>query len=355
MSAPIYQPLLDELREKVAEEGIPDGAFIGTELDMVRRHKLSRVSVRTAVSRLVEEGLLERRPGRGVFVRRPGPALQTIELIVPSIEGMWREIVAGAHQAERTDSTLVRICNARGVLETDIRMVQRLPGSDACGAIVGSFHQQPLREAIARLYLADFPVVLVDESLDGIAVPSVVFDDCMGGRLIAEHLLRMGHRRVGFIGYAGTRHLDLRLHSVRDTLNDGGVAMESALVGTTPMAVAYANPREAVIRRLKPMLERSERPTAVVLHDSLMASCVYEIAHGMGLKIPGDLSVVGFGHVPELAWLTPALTCATLPAKDMGRGAMDILLKRMADLSAPPEHRVLPVGWHEGGSVRWMK
>lgn len=355
MSTPIYQPLLDELREKVAGKGIPDGAFIGTELEMARQHRISRVSVRRAVSRLVEEGLIERRAGCGVYARSISDALQTVDLIVPDIEGMWRDIVAGAQTAEGTSSTLVRICNARGVLETDIRMVQRLPDSDACGAIIGSFHQQPLREAIARIHLDDFPIVLVDESLDGIAVPSVVFDDCLGGRLIAEHLLRMGHRRVGFIGYAGTRHLDLRLHSVRDTLNDGGVAMESALVGTTPMAVAYANPREAVIRRLKPMLERSERPTAVVLHDSLMASCVYDIARDMGLNIPGDLSVVGFGHVPELAWLTPALTCATLPAKEMGRVAMDILLRRMADPSAPAEHRVLPVGWHEGGSVKRLE
>lgn len=351
MTTPVYQPLLNELREKIADEDISDGTFIGTEVEMLRRHKLSRVSVRTAVSRLVKEGVLERRPGLGVFVRRPASALQTIDMIVPTIEGMWREFVAGAQQVERADSSLLRVCNARGVLETDIRMVRRLPDGDASGAIVGSFHQQPLREAVARIHLADFPVVLVDESLDGIAVSSVVFDDRMAGRLIAEHLLQMGHRRIGFIGYTGTRHLDLRLHSVRDTLNDAGLAMESSLAGTTSMEMAYVNPREAVVSRLKPMLERSDRPTAVVLHDSLMASCVYEVAHGMGLKIPEDLSVVGFGHVVELSCLNPALTCATLPANDMGRIAMEILLKRLDDPSTPAEHRVLPVGWHEGESV----
>lgn len=351
MSAPVFQSLLDELRGKIADSEASGGTFIGTELDMGRRHKLSRVSVRTAVGRLVEEGLLERRPGRGVFARRPSHALRMLDIIVPNIEGMWRDIIAGAQRVEHADFTQVRICNARGVLEADVRMVQRLPDSETHGAIVGSFHQQPLREAIARIYLGDFPVVLVDESLDGIDVPSVIFDDRTAGRLIAEHLLQMGHRRIGFVGYTGTRHLDQRLYGLRDTLNDAGVAMESALVGTTAMPTAYANPRAAVVSQLKPMLERSERPTAVVLHDSLMAFSAYDVAHGMGLKIPRDLSVVGFGHALELGGLTPALTCAALPAQEMGRVAMDVLLGRMASPSAPAEHHVLPVGWHEGESV----
>jgi DNA-binding LacI/PurR family transcriptional regulator len=73
------------------------------------------------------------------------------------------------------------------------------------------------------------------------------------------------------------------------------------------------------------------------------------------LSIPQDLSIVGIGSTSELVWLEPSLACVVLPAAEMGRVAMDLLLGRLNEPSTPAEHRVLPVTWQEGDSVAEVK
>lgn len=351
MSTPIYQPLLNELREQVARGLVPSGARLGTELEMARRHKLSRVSVRTAVSRLIQEGLLERRPGCGVYVKKPATSLQVVEAILPNLSYMWRDIALGAQDEGAKLETLIRICNAHGDFETDLRMIRHLPSSGARGAIIGSLHQPALREAVARLHLEDFPIVLVDERLDGIAIPSVTFADHQAGRLAAEHLLQRGHRRIGFVGFTGTEALAQRMNGLREALNDAGVPLNRAYVQTLPASHLVTPQPEALQMCIDPLLRQPDRPTALVFHDSLLAAHAYRLIRSLGLKLPQDLSIVGIGSTAEFVWLEPSLACVALPAAEMGRVAMDLLLKRLKEPSTPAEHRVLPVTWQDGDSV----
>jgi GntR family transcriptional regulator of arabinose operon len=355
MSTPIYQPLLNELREQVTQGLVQAGARVGTELGMARRHKLSRVSVRTAVSRLIDEGLLERRPGCGVYVRTVATTFQVVEAILPSLNYMWREIALGAQDEGAKLETLIRICNARGDFAADLRMIQHLPSSGARGAIIGSLHQPALRESVARLHLDDFPIVLVDERLDGMAIPSVTFADHQEGRLAGEHLLQRGHRRIGFVGFTGSVALGQRLNGLRDALNDAGVPLDRSCVGNLPASYLVTPPPEAVKTCLEPLLTQPERPSALVFHDSLLAAQAYRIIRTLGLSIPQNLSIVGIGSTSELVWLEPSLACVVLPAAEMGRVAMDLLLQRLKEPNVPAEHRVLPVSWQDGDSVAEAK
>ncbi len=355
MSTPIFQPLLKELREKVSGGRTPVGSRVGTELEMARRHKISRVSVRTAVSRLVEEGLLERRPGCGIYVKKNATSLKVLEAILPSLNYMWRDIAIGAQDEGAKLETIFRICNARGDFEADLRMIRHLPSSGARGAIIGSLHQPALREAVARLHLGDFPLVLVDEHLDGMAIPSVTFADHHAGRLAAEQLLQKGHRRIGFVGFTGTVALGQRLNGLRDALNDAGLPLDRSCIGTLPASYLVSPTSEALQICLEPLLTQPERPSALVFHDSLLAAQAYKIIRALGLSIPRDISIVGIGSTSEFIWLEPSLACVVLPAAEMGRVAMDLLLKRLEEPNAPAEHRVLPVTWQEGDSVAEAK
>ncbi len=351
MSTRIYQSLLKELREKVSEGGMPVGSCVGTELAMACRHKISRVSVRTAVSRLVDEGLLERRPGCGVYVKQTSTSFHVVDAILPSLTYMWRDIALNAQDEGARHETLIRIWNARNDFEADLRMIQHLPSSGACGAIIGSLHQPALREAVARLHLADFPVVLVDERLDGMAIPSVTFADHQAGRMAAEHLLQRGHRRIGFVGFTGTVALGQRLNGLRDAMNDAGVPLDRACVGILPDSYLLTPTHEALQMYIEPLLGRRARPSALVFHDSLLAAQAYRIIRTLGLRIPRDLSIVGIGSTSELVWLEPSLACVVLPAADMGRVAMDLLLNRINEPGSPAEHSVLPVSWQDGDSL----
>ena len=355
MSTRIYQPLLQELREKVSGGRVPVGSCVGTELEMARRHKISRVSVRTAVSRLVEEGLLERRPGCGVYVKQTSTPFHVVDAILPCLDYMWRDIALGAQDEGARHETLIRICNARNDFEADLRMVQHLPSSGARGAIIGSLHQPALREAVARLHLADFPVVLVDERLDGMAIPSVTFADHQAGYQAGEHLLQRGHRHIGFAGFTDSLNLAQRLNGLREAMNDAGASLDRSCVGSLPPSYLLTPTPEALQACLEPLLTQPERPSALVFHDSLLAAQAYRLIRSLELRIPQDISIVGIGHTSEFVWLEPSLACVVLPSADMGRVAMDLLLNRLKDPGAPAEHRVLPVTWQDGDSVAHLR
>lgn len=352
MSTPIYEPLLKELRKQVTGGRVQAGSRLGTELGLARRHKLSRVSVRTAVSQLIEEGLLERRPGRGIYARPPPVRFQIVEAIMPSLDYMWRDIALGAQNVGTHHGTLVRICNACGDFEADLRMIRNLPQSGAHGAIIGSLHQPALREAVTRLHLAKFPMVLVDERLEGMAIPSVTFDNHQAGRMAAEELLQRGHRRIGFVGFTETAALSQRLHGLREALNDAGVTLDRSLIGSLPV-LSLVTPAlaEALPQCLEQILMRPDRPSALVFHDSLLAVHAYKIIRSFGLKIPDDISLVGIGYVAEFAWAEPSLACVVLPAATMGCAAMELLLQKLNHPDTPIEHRILPVTWQNGDSA----
>jgi DNA-binding LacI/PurR family transcriptional regulator len=286
-----------------------------------------------------------------MYVRNTSTTFHVVDAIFPSLSYMWRDIALGAQDGGARLKTLLRICHARGDFEADLRLVRHLPSSGARGAIIGSLHQPALREAVARLHLEDFPIVLVDERLDGISIPSVTFADHQAGRLAAEHLLQRGHRRIGFVGFTGTVALGQRLNGLRDALNDAGVPLDRARVGTLPASYLAPPHPEAFQTCLEPLLTQPERPSALVFHDSLLAAQAYRIIRALGLRIPQDISIVGIGSTSEFVWLEPSLACVVLPAAEMGRVAMDLLLQRLKEPSAPAQHRILPVTWQHGDSV----
>jgi LacI family transcriptional regulator len=187
--------------------------------------------------------------------------------------------------------------------------------------------------------LADSPTVLLDaRSMSG-SVSSVVPDEVSGGRTAVEELLRHGHRRVGFL----TNIDDIpattgRLEGYRQALAAAGIAFDGELVvGDT----SDSHGGERAARRL---LTVPERPTGIFCFSDRMAMGAYHVAAELGLRIPHDLSIVGFDNQAFVAdGLRPELTTLALPHYEMGVWAVEQLLQEI-DMAAPvtPSHQSLP-------------
>jgi DNA-binding LacI/PurR family transcriptional regulator len=170
--------------------------------------------------------------------------------------------------------------------------------------------------------LGDVPLVVLDNDPAGPA-PAVNFDVADGMRAIAGHLTGLGHRRIGHLAAA----VDAWTFRVR-----GDVLAETAPVAaraTTAIDVTAA--RAAALA----LLDRPDRPTALVCDDDLLAAGAYKAARALGLDLPRDLSVTGFDDILVATALEPELTTVRLPAEDLGARAMTALLARL-DGEAPP-------------------
>jgi DNA-binding LacI/PurR family transcriptional regulator len=166
------------------------------------------------------------------------------------------------------------------------------------------------------------PVVLVDEQIPGLDLPAVVCDSRKGAREVAKHVLDQGHERIAVIG--GPPALwtaQQRLAGYREAFAGAGIDPDSVPVfqgdyrqasGTALAEQALAGPAES-------------RKTALLCANDLMAIGAMEYCRSAGLRVPQDVSIVGFDDLPISALLTPRLTSVRQPAREMGYRAATAL------------------------------
>lgn len=182
-----------------------------------------------------------------------------------------------------------------------------------------------------------FPHVLVDYLSDQQNVPSVSTTNFRGAYDAMSFLLSLGHRRIGFI--TGTMEFGCardRLDGYRAALKDHGIPVDPQLVceGDFMQPQGYQNAQR--------LLSLPEPPSAIFSSNDMMAFGVMEAARERGLRLPEDLSIVGFDDIPQASYVHPALTTVRQPLEEMGRSAAHLLLKYIAHPNAEIERIELP-------------
>ncbi|MBV8700541.1 MAG: LacI family DNA-binding transcriptional regulator [Bradyrhizobium sp.] len=184
---------------------------------------------------------------------------------------------------------------------------------------------------------ASIPVVLVNRTDAGKLVPSVASDDEAGIRLAVDHLLALGHRRIGHV--AGPQDIStgvLRRAGFEAGMAQAGVPGEEIAVEAAPGYTREAG-RAAALR----LLERRPDLTAIVAANDLLALGVYDALAERGLNCPNEVSVVGHNDMPYLDMLSPPLTTVRIAQREMGDRAARLLLAQIRDPDARHDHVVL--------------
>ncbi len=158
---------------------------------------------------------------------------------------------------------------------------------------------------------------------------AVLIDDVDAGRQGTAHVIALGHRRIGIL--TGPQVLSTahdRLIGYRRALDEAGLLFDEALVDTAPYRRDAA--RAATMR----MLRHVRRPTAFIATSNELVVGVLQALAACGVRMPDDLSVVGFGNPDWFALLSPALTTVALPIEEMAMAAVHLLLKRIRAMDA---------------------
>ena len=190
---------------------------------------------------------------------------------------------------------------------------------------------------IETLRRQGFPYVLIDHQGIGDEHRSVGATNWQGALDATRYLLELGHRRIGFI--TGAMELGCavdRLAGYRAALSEYGIAADPALVYEGDFQ------RPAGFDRARTLLALPDPPTAIFASNDEMALGVIEAARDCGLRIPDDLSVVGFDDIPPAAMVYPPLTTVRQPLAQMGRLATQMLLKLIDNPQLQVEHVALP-------------
>lgn len=177
-----------------------------------------------------------------------------------------------------------------------------------------------------------FPYVLIDYQGYNRHVPSIITTNRKGGYDATAYLLDIGHRRVGFItGEMAYGCAPERLAGYREALEDRQIAFDPELVseGNFLQPQGYQCARQ--------LLSLPQRPTALVVSNDVMAFGAMEAAREIGLRIPADLSIIGFDDIAQASHMHPPLSTVRQPLEEMGRSAVGLLLKYIANPLADVE------------------
>ena len=346
-SIPAYQKLAGDLRKTLVRGDHAPGAQFSSEHELARLYGLSRVTVRRATELLVTEGVLERRPGKGLYVRDKGsPATTMVKVIVGNLA--WEpsvRVARGVQQVAKKHGIEVQVSDAHGSQEENVDQLLNLPGNGADGAVLMALHTSAFNEAVVRIKSTGFPLVVVDDRLREVDVVSVAADNYQGGYLAGRHLMTLGHSHMAFIGDCSASTVHDRLDGFRDALAEGGIALPRTCVLDITPDDRFASWDESVSHKAKALLEREKRPSAIFCSCDAVARACYRACSALGLPVPSEVSLVGFDDDPLAEWLTPALTTVRQPFTEMGQKAMELLLKQLTKNVVEPENLLLPVQW----------
>lgn len=181
------------------------------------------------------------------------------------------------------------------------------------------------------------PLVLVDRSVDGIDVDTILVDTAGATYEAIRTLTGLGHRRIGLVTASTAISTTAnRIAGYRRALTEVGAPADAWI------RVSADNSREAAQQAAGELLRLHDRPTALIATDSFMTAGVFQAIQAAGLAIPGDLSLIGFDDVEWMSMVKPPITVIDQPVSDVGRLAAERLLARMTGDEGEPLTQCLP-------------
>jgi LacI family transcriptional regulator, galactose operon repressor len=258
-----------------------------------------------------------------------------IGLLVPDITNpFFSDIARGVGEIADGIGVGLILCNTNGRIDRELNYVQlmrrkRVDGLLLCSTTIEAPY-------LKELALSRIPFILVSRLSGQQDAPFVITDDHAGARLAVEHLVDLGHRSIGFIG--GPENVQAsrdRMGAYLDVLHENNLPTLSILR-------SYAGFTQAAGRQAaQQMLVIPKRPTAIFAANDVTALGVLEVAEGLGLRIPEDLSLVGYDDISYASLPRIQLTTIAQPAVEMGQIAANWLLAAIADPATTKLQRTL--------------
>jgi LacI family transcriptional regulator len=274
-----------------------------------------------------------------------------VGVMMPPFDYYWSEVLYGIHDmlaaADHVPITLWaahtdpgprrRNAPAKGLEE--LEQIHRLLDRRIDGVILWPSFANLFYQHVEEFSSRNLPVVVIDHQLPPeYGADFVGSDEASGGRMIAEHLYSLGHRRFGHL--AGRRTATWAI-ARRRAFENSIAKMPGANNVTIECA---ADDVSLSVREARQMLSLPDRPTAIFAACDFYAKSVYQAAAELDLRVPEDVSVVGFADDDFTAEMSPPLTTVRQPAYEIGRRAAEIVLARsMGRMRERTVHEELPV------------
>jgi DNA-binding LacI/PurR family transcriptional regulator len=356
----MYEHIVEDIKEEISSGLVKKDDRLASELELSTKYGVSRITARRALEELEKEDLIYRRQGSGSYATGVYPrgtgifegGVTFVTLIIPFGSNLGRsyDLLRGAGDYFSSQGILLTVQNTAGDASKEREILVSLGKSQAKGFL---FYPCANRDNLDIQYqIANYPIplIMLDQYLDASGIPAVVSDNAGGARDAIAHLTKLGHRKIGFISDLGLNDAS----SVRDRyqgycagLRDAGIEydLRNIVLGKNQGSSIGQNklPYEALTEKnsleessrqffldmILPLVDRSDPVSAVLVLNDYLAINIMRSLSTRGIKVPADLSIVGFDNIELAEHIDPPITTIEQDFYGMGAEAARLLVARM--------------------------
>lgn len=320
---------------------------------MAREFGVSTMTVSKAVDLLERENHIHRVPGIGAFAgpasmkqSQGGLSPKVLALAAADLIGVFNTAVArGIGKACRARGWTLQIYDAHSDVQAETRNLLRVREDGLAGVFVMAFGESRHIASILNHQLVNFPVVLLDQTPAGLEADLVQSDHEAGAYLGVRHLLDHGHDCILMLSYAPvSSSVRERIRGYQRALREAGLEPRSDWQVWTDNDIHMAGSRDhrpwhGGCEAILPILRRARPPIGILAIDAYNQWGVYKACSKLGLRIPEDVSVVGFDDSEVAHAIDPPMTIIAQRTDEIGRAAVELLEQQIKGTRKAPAGR----------------
>lgn len=324
-----YIEIFEFYRDKILNGEMIYGEKLPTEQEIGELFSVSRHTVRQSILELEKEGYIYREKSKGAFVQKLEKNKKSKMVMVITTylsEYIFPFLIKGIEEVLSKNGYDILLLSTNNEKEKEKEQLKKLLEYDVVGAII-----EPTASALGNTNLEyykeisrnNIPYLMINAAYDKDKQSYVAIDDEKGGYTICKYLIEMGHKKIAGLFKEDDIQGIERKNGYLKALKDYNVEVDSTIVGK----FKTFEEEFYVCGFTKSLLSRNDRPTAIFCYNDKVAMNVIKVAREMGIRVPEDLSVVGYDNDETISTaLDCGITTISHPKEELGRKAAEMLI-----------------------------
>ncbi len=335
----LYIQIVDYLISLIESKEILPGEKLPTELELMERFNVSRITAKRALEELKNKGLIYRKKGQGSFLNNNFSIENTnkqkiISMIIPyeNSTGRFIDYIRGAADYLYSKGYFLSVNCTDGDEAKEREFLINMSRRGVSGILYYPTNEINNFDILSTLYMNEYPIVLIDKYYNSLPLSYSASDNFDGGYKSCLHLIKLGHRNIGFMSRINME----KASSVRDrflgyckALKDNEVEIKSEFILTDflnglPTSSTEEDKIEYMMRLFKVLLEKGI--TAVLAENDYVALDIIRAVDLLKVELSNDISLIGFDNIPVLEQMSVPLTTIEQDFYEIGNKAARIII-----------------------------
>lgn len=331
-STPLYVQIIQDIKEKIANDALAVGEQLSSHKELAIEYDVSLITVKSALSTLIDEGFLYSRVGKGTFVAKkttiPDVSKHdSIGLVLQDLKNPFFSLIA--HMVEETaydKGYNILLSNSSSKIKKEENQIAHFKNLGVKGLIVATLRKETHAPKIIReLHRENFPFVMVSYVADE-DIWYVGTDHKGGAEMGTNHLIELGYTKIGYINSPIRNSLgEIRFNGFKKAILDGNLDLNPNFVlqlDADGMSQGYESGYK--LGQTFHLLE--DKPEAFFVYNDSSALGFISAIQDLGYSVPEDVAIVGFDDIEQAKYSKVPLTTIHQPIEKIGAAAIDKLL-----------------------------